>query len=53
MNAESLSAAILKAYGNRTKLKAMGRNAARNIKQEFTIEKQMKKIGSIIEAFAK
>ena len=53
MDAESLSKALLKAYDGRIKLRAMGKNAALNIKKEFTVEKQMKKIGAIIEAFAR
>jgi glycosyltransferase involved in cell wall biosynthesis len=53
MNAESLSRAILTAYDDRAKLKKMGKNAALNIKKEFTIEKQMKQIGSVMEAFIK
>lgn len=53
MNADSLSRAILLAYDNRAKLKKMGQNAALDIKKEFTVEKQMKQIGSVIEAFIK
>jgi glycosyltransferase involved in cell wall biosynthesis len=50
MNPDELSKAILSAYENRAKLKKMGRNAALNIKKEFTVEKQMKKIRSVIDA---
>jgi glycosyltransferase involved in cell wall biosynthesis len=51
MNDDALAQAILNVYDGRKRLKKMGKNAAMNIRKEFTMKKQMKEIRTIIKTF--
>jgi glycosyltransferase involved in cell wall biosynthesis len=48
ISAVALAESIMKAYNDKKKLKAMGKEAVKSVKSKFNIEKQMKEVGQII-----